>query len=84
MNVENKIKIEARRFPVVIRHGGTGMVSNDHIVISLNQLHACEVVGQSSKEYIHRLYGRKGYRILDIGKAEKQTLHVDLGELWKA
>ena len=81
--MKNVIKIEARRFPVVIRHAGTGVVTNDHITISKDQLNACEVVGQSSKELIYRLYGRKGYKVLDIGKAEKKTLCVDLGELWE-
>ena len=81
--VENKIKIEARRFHVVIRNAATGAVTSDHIVISKEQLNACEVVGQSSKEFIHRLYGRKGFKVLDISKAERQTLHVDLDKLWK-
>ena len=81
--MENKIKIESRRFPVVIRNAGTGIVSSDHITISKEQLIACDVVGQSSKEFICRLYGRKGYKVLDIGKAEKKTLCLDLGELWE-
>lgn len=81
--METTIKIEARRFPVVIRHAGTGIVSSDHIIISKEQLIACDVVGQSSKELICRLYGRKGYKVMDIGKAEKKTLCVNLGELWE-
>lgn len=81
--MENRIRIEARRFPIVIRNAGTGIVTSDHITISKEQLIACEVVGQSSKELICRLYGRKGYKVLDIGKAEKKTLYVNLGDLWE-
>lgn len=81
--MENRMIIESRRFPVVIQNAGTGLVSTDHIIISKEQLQAAQMVHESSKELICRLYGRKGYKVLDIGKAEKKTLCVDLGELWE-
>ena len=80
--MKNSIKIEARRFPVVIRNTATGEVAADHITLSKEQLHAAQIVGQSSQELICRLYGRKGYKVLDITKPEKKTLCIDLGELW--
>lgn len=81
--MKNRIKIEARRFPVVIRNTATGEVTADHITISKEQLNAAQIVAQSSKELICRLYARNGFKVLDIGKAEKKTLCVDLGELWE-
>lgn len=81
--MKNVIKIEARRFPVVIRNAATGIVTADHIIISKEQLNAAQIVGQSSKELISRLYARNGNKVLDIGKAEKKTLCVNLADLWE-
>lgn len=80
--MENRIKIEARRFPVVTRNTATGAVSSDSIIITKEQLNAAQIVGQSSKELIYRLYARNGFKVLDIGKAEKKTLCVNLAVLW--
>lgn len=81
--MKNSIIIEARRFPVVVKSTNTGIVSNDTIVLSKQQLQAAQLVGQSSKELIHRLYGRDGFTVLDIGKPERKTISVDLGALWE-
>ena len=35
-------------------------------------------MGQSSKELITRLYNREGYKVLEIGKAAKQSGELDL------
>ena len=43
-----------------------------------DQLHAADLVGQSSKELITRLYNREGYKVLEIGKAEKQSGELNL------
>lgn len=80
--MKDKITIEARRFPVVIKDSASGEVSNDTITLSKQQLQAAQLVGQSSKELIHRLYQRQGCKVLDIGKAEKKTLTIDLDVLW--
>ena len=72
--MKNCIIIEARRFPVVIRNNVTGEVTDDTITLSKQQLQAAQLVGQSSKELICRLYQRQGCKVLDIGKAEKKTL----------
>ncbi len=80
--MNNTIAIEARRFPVVIKNNAIGEVTNDTIILSKQQLQAAQLVGQSSKELICRLYQRQGCKVLDIGKAEKKTVNVDLDTLW--
>lgn len=80
--MKNSITIEARRFHVVIRDSASGEVIMDTITLSKQQLQAAQLVGQSSKELICRLYQRQGCKVLDIGKAEKKTLTVDLDVLW--
>ena len=81
--MNTSITIEVRRFPVAIRDERTGEVSQDHIVLDKRQLQAEQLVGQSSKELIQRIYNRQGFRVLEIGKAERQSISVNLDELWK-
>lgn len=76
------INIAARRFSVEVEHIETGARLFDSIVLDKQQLQAAQIVGQSSKELIYRLYQKNGFKVLNIGKAEKRTLHVDLGALW--
>lgn len=73
-----------RRFAVTVRDERTGETREDHITISKGQLQAAQTVGQSSKELIYRHYNRKGYKVLDIGKAEKRAVGVDLDKLYQA
>lgn len=73
-----------RRFAVTIRDERTGETREDHITISKGQLQAAQVCGQSSKELIYRHYNRKGFTVLDIGKAEKKAVGVDLDKLYQA
>ena len=80
--MKNIVTIEARCFPVVVKNPNGGEVFNDSIVLSKQQLQAAQIVGQSSKELIHRLYQRQGFKVLDIGRTEKKTLTVDLNVLW--
>lgn len=47
------------------------------------QLQAAQVIGQSSKELIFRAYNEKGYTVLDIGKADKQEIELDLYGLYQ-
>ena len=81
--MRNTFTIEARRFPVSIKDMRTGEVRNETIILSKQELQATQIVGQSSKELIHRMYNRKGFRVLDIGTPEKQSLLVELDELWR-
>lgn len=73
-----------RRFAVTVRDERTGETREDHINISKGQLQAAQVCGQSSKELIYRHYNRKGFKVLDIGKAEKKAVGVDLDKLYQA
>ena len=68
----NKITIEARRFPVVLMDERTGESVQSNIILDKEQLRAAQLVGQSSKELIFRIFNRKGYRVLDIGKPERR------------
>lgn len=81
--MKSNITIEVRRFPVVIKSTNSGAVSNDTITLSKQQLQAAQLVQQSSKELIHRLYQCQGFKVLDIGKPERKTISVDLDALWE-
>ena len=76
--MNNTIVIQTRTFPVSLRDERTGSVSMDTVVLTKHQLRAAQVVGQSSKELICRIFNREGYRVLDIGKAVKRDIPVDL------
>lgn len=70
--------IPIRIFPVRIQDKRSGSETDDEIVLTKATLLAAQLVGESSKELIHREYDRKGYRVLEIGKARKLTITVDL------
>lgn len=74
--------ITLRRFPVTIRDERTGEVSQDKITLEKSVLDASRLVGQSSKELIYRYYNKAGFRVLDIGKAEKKDVVISLGHLF--
>ena len=78
----NRIVIEARRFPVTLRDERTGEIIQSSIILDKQRLQAAQLVGQSSKELIQRLYNRKGYRVLDIGTPERRSLNLSLEDLW--
>lgn len=70
--------IHLRRFTVQIKDERTGETRQDTIVLSKQQLQAAQLCGQSSKELICRYYNQAGYTVVDIGKAEKRTIPLDL------
>lgn len=74
--------ITLRRFPVTIKDERTGEVSQDQITLEKSVLDASRLVGQSSKELIYRYYNKAGFRVLDIGKAEKKDVVISLGEVF--
>ena len=76
--MNNPININVRVFHVSLRDERTGAVSEDTVVLTKGQLRAAQTVGQSSKELICRIFNREGYRVMDIGKAIKRTISVDL------
>lgn len=75
--------IQTRIFPVTIRDGRTGGITTDAIILTKEQLQAAQLVGQSSKELIHRLYDRAGCTVFEIGKAEKREITLNLEELYR-
>lgn len=70
--------VQLRAFDVRIKDNRTGEITEDMIVLTKQQLQAAQLVGQSSKELICRLYNREGFTVLDIGKAQKETVELDL------
>ena len=74
--------MQLRRFPVRLQNRSTGEISEDTITFSIQQLQAAQMVGQSSKELICRAYGREGFAVLDVGKAHKMAVELDLDDLY--
>ena len=81
--MKNVVTIEARKFPVTAKSKDGTSILYDKLVLSKQQLQAAQLVGQSSKELIYRIYERNGYIVLDIGRAEKKSLSVDLHDRWE-
>lgn len=77
-----EIKITVRAYPVKIRDERTGEKMKDQIVLDKAMLQAGAMVGLGDEDIIFRLYNRKGYRVLEIGKLVKLELTVDLEELY--
>ena len=78
----NRITIEARRFPVMLRDERTGEITQASIILDKQRLQAAQLVGQSSKELICRFYNRKGYRVLEIGTPVRRSMDLSLEDLW--
>lgn len=81
--MKTNITIETRRFPVELLDERTGCASSEYIVLDKRQLRAAQMVGQSSKELIRRIYNRQGFRVLEIGVPERRSIDLNLDELWK-
>ena len=81
--MRNEIIINVRAFPVLIEDVRTGERRSDMLVLSKEQLQAAQLVGQSGKELIYRLYNRRGYKVLEIGKPHKTGLRLDLTEYFQ-
>lgn len=83
--LKTTMTVQLRCFDVLVEDQRTHETKEDAIVFTLNQLHAAQIVGQSSKELIMRAYERQGYKVLDIGRAERReaTLRLD-GLFWEA
>lgn len=76
--------IQTRAFAVQIKDLRTGEEKADMIVLDLATLQMAQDMGESSHELIYRAYNRQGYKVLDIGKAVKRTIVLDLKELYEA
>ena len=80
--MKNTITLNLRTYPVGIEDArNPGQVREDTLVLAKAQIQACQLVGQSATELIHRIYNRQGFRVHEIGKPDKQTVAVELGAL---
>lgn len=75
--------IYLRAFTVRIQDQRTGEKSEDIIIFTKQQLQAAQIIGQSSRDLIYRAYNQKGFYVLDIGKADKQEIELDLYGLYR-
>lgn len=75
-------ELQVRAFPVKVRDGRTGEEKTDIIVFDKARLQAANLVGQSSKELIERVYQKEGFTVLDIGKADKMTVDIRLDNIY--
>ena len=75
-------RITVRAYILEIRDERTGERRKDTIVLDKAMLQAGAMVGLGDEDIIYRLYNRKGYRVLEIGKPVKADLVVDLLELF--
>ena len=80
--MKSVVRMEVRRFPILVLKMDNQEPYTRHIVLTKNQLQAAQTVGESSKELISRICKKQGYKLLEIGKAEKKTIFVDLDFLW--
>lgn len=81
--MQTTLTINVRAFPVKIYDHSAGAEREDTIVLTKEQLQAAQLVGQSSKELIQRLYDRAGCTVLETGKAVKREITMNLEELYK-
>ena len=81
--MKNAISIEVRRFPVLVWNTQANRIEEHSATVSKQQLQAAQLVGQSSKELISRLFEREGMKALVIGKAERKSIVLDLETLWE-
>ena len=81
--MKNKITITVRNFPVLAHDHRTGREEKITVPVTREQLRASQLVGQSSRELIQRLYIRQGCTVLGIGKPEKRAVSVRLDRLYR-
>ena len=74
--------LQIRAFPVKIRDERTGEEDVDIIVLDKPRLQAAQLVGQSSKELIERIYHKQGFKVLEVGKADKMTVQLFLDRVY--
>ena len=79
--MKTAITLPLRVFPVKVRDERTGEEFPDRITLEKSRLQAAQLVGQTHEDLIYRLYNRRGYHVLEIGKARKVTATVELSAL---
>lgn len=80
-NINGIVNISALRFPVTVQAGENG-TDTIPVILTKEQLNAAQLTGQSSKELIRRICDCMGYKVLDIGKADRKTFEINLSEMW--
>lgn len=81
--MHTKLNIHLRAFCVRVSDPARGDW-DEVIVLDKAQLQAAQLVGQSSKELICRICEKAGMSVLDIGRAEKRTVTLNLEELYQS
>lgn len=75
-------EIHLLRFYVRVWDAATETNREEPITLTKDQLRAAGLIGLSSKEIITRICERRGLQVLEIGKAKRRTVSIDLDELW--
>ena len=81
--MKTELKINRRRFPVMLQDNRTGEKRADTVTLEKSQLQAAQLVGQSSNELIARLCGKQGFTVLEVGTPERFTVGLDLGGIFE-
>lgn len=74
--------LQIRAFMVTVRDERTGEEHGDIIVLDKPRLQAAQLVGQSSKELIERIYHKQGFKVLAVGKADKMAVQFQLDRVY--
>lgn len=82
MSIHTTFEVHLLRLPVWFEDPD-GRKVEYHVVLEKAQLQAAGLIGLSSKEVITRLCARQGFKLLDVGKAERLTVTLDLERLWE-
>ena len=77
-------ELHIRAFPVKVVDERTGEAREETVVLDKPRLQAAQLVGQSSKELIERICKKQGYKLVDIGKAKKETMILSLDAIHEA
>lgn len=81
--MRTELSIYLRAFHVRV-YDPTHGEQDEVIVLDKFQLQAAQLVGQSSKELICRICEKVGLSVVEIGRADKQTVVLDLEELYQS
>lgn len=75
--------IKALAYPVKLKDHRTGEHLEDTIVLEKSWLQICGKLDiNDDKHLIYRIYNRKGFEVLEVGKRRKVQLTVDLEQLY--
>lgn len=76
--------IKALAYPVKLKDHRTGELLEDTVVLEKSWLQICGKLDiDDDKRLIYRIYNRKGFEVLEVGKRRKVQLTVDLEQLYR-